>query len=355
MKIYQKYIFKKFLFSFLFSYIFFAFFYILCDSLSNIDEIIKHKINFLRLAKYYLFNLASLSIAIFIPLSSVVANAFCLTELNKNNEILALRSFGISNFKIIIPIIIFLFLLSLFSLYFCEYWLPEISKKYKELKSTIFSQKVQKKQVLKDIMNFSEKGQAIIISEFHLKKNLAKGILIFDQNNFKKIYAQEGIYKDKKWILKKVSVSDLFSSEKPIFFYNELKLHLPPPQKLMLRSGPFEILPTKILKEKIKYFKKINAYEIAKNLITELNKKYVICFLPIFLNLTFLGIFLRIKKTTYLLSNLGMSVLCSFVFYVALSISVALGKTGFLNPFLSCWLLPFLACLWGILNFLSLN
>ncbi len=355
MKIYQRYIFTKFFYSFLFSYIFFVFFYISGDSLTNIDEIIRHKIAFLKLVEYYFTNLISLSILIFIPLSSLVASAFALTELNRTSELLALRSFGISNYKIILPLIIFLLLLSLFSLYLCEYWLPDSLKRHRNLKSELFSEKIKKREKVKNIVNFTDEGQVIVIGEFLPKKNLAKEIVIFNQREFEKIYAHQGIYKNKKWMLKEVTLHRFFSSQNPISFYKELKLNLPSPKRLITESHSFDLLPTKVLKERINYFKKIKAYEIVKNLETELNKKYIICLLPFFLNITFLGVFLKIKKNTSLLSNLGVGVLCSFVFYVALSASIALGKSGFLNPFLSCWLVPFIGTLWGVLNFLSLN
>ncbi len=352
MKIIERYILREYLKSFVFSLLVISFFYILGDLFSHIDEFIKNKVALSFILKYYYYNIFLVGIYILIPLSTVLASTFSFTNLMYSGQIIALRVLGWSAFRILRPVILFLVMLCLINFYFVEKKLPQYLERYQNLRSQMSSPSSPNK-VLSGLTYLTPDAKLIFIGKFY-PPHRAENVLILDQKKLVKLQAERGVFiKGKTWELFSIYSHDLKNGR--VEFLSQKEYLLVEPQKVYSRSQQFfQIMPASLIKERIKYFQSMGAEDLAKIWKTEIYKKNAICFFPLFLNISIWGFILRIRKGHYLLSNFGIGIFSSFIFYVLFSVSLSLSKAGILNPILGVWFFPLLFSLWGVLNLLSI-
>ena len=106
MRILDKYILKNFLVPLIYCLVLFAFLYIVIDLFENLDDILKNGLPIVVLGKYYL-SMMPLVIINTVPIASLISTVYVISSMNKHDEIIAMRSAGVSIFRILLP---FLFL-----------------------------------------------------------------------------------------------------------------------------------------------------------------------------------------------------------------------------------------------------
>ncbi|MHB1545599.1 MAG: LptF/LptG family permease [bacterium] len=119
-KILQKYLISEFLKYFVIALISLIFFYIVVDFISNIGAFTKHSPEFKYIIIYFFYKLPEITYRV-LPLSVLLATLLSIAFFNKNNEITAVKSSGLSMVRFFAPLIIlgaaisvFAFLLSNF-------------------------------------------------------------------------------------------------------------------------------------------------------------------------------------------------------------------------------------------------
>ena len=119
-KILQKYLISEFLKYFAISLLGLIFFYIVVDFISNIGAFTKHSPEFQYIILYFFYKLPEITYRV-LPLSVLLATLLSISFFNKNNEITAVKSSGLSMARFFTPLIIlgaaisvFAFLLSNF-------------------------------------------------------------------------------------------------------------------------------------------------------------------------------------------------------------------------------------------------
>ena len=104
MKILQKYLLNEFLKYFAATIISLIFFYITIDFISNIGAFTKHSPEFQYIIIYYLYKLPEIIYRV-LPLSILLSTLLSISAFNKNNEITAVKSSGLSMLKFFAPLI----------------------------------------------------------------------------------------------------------------------------------------------------------------------------------------------------------------------------------------------------------
>ena len=105
MKILQKYLLGEFLKYFTVTIISLIFFYITVDFISNIGAFTKHSPEFHYIIIYYFYKLPEIIYRV-LPLSVLLSTLLSISFFNKNNEITAIKSSGMSMLKFFTPLII---------------------------------------------------------------------------------------------------------------------------------------------------------------------------------------------------------------------------------------------------------
>ena len=113
MRILDRYILKSTLTIFITCIFIFLFLYVVIDLLTNLEDLIKMHIHLNILAKYYLLNLPFMFIKV-APFACLLSTLYTFGKLNHTNEIIAMRSAGMSVFQISRTLIMLGLLVSLF-------------------------------------------------------------------------------------------------------------------------------------------------------------------------------------------------------------------------------------------------
>ncbi len=136
MTLLDKYILKQLLVTLLFSLVALCTIFIVVNLLDNLDEFLDQNATFLTIAKYYIYFLPDI-MELLIPVAMLISTLFSIGRLSTNNEITAMKSGGISLYRIMLPVTAFAIVLSLFQLYFNGWIVPvanhgkfEIEQKY---------------------------------------------------------------------------------------------------------------------------------------------------------------------------------------------------------------------------------
>ncbi|MFC1576656.1 LptF/LptG family permease [Candidatus Omnitrophota bacterium] len=123
MVIVDRYIFKSFITIFTFCIFFLWMLYIIGDIFGFLDEILKERIPVSSLAAFYWY-MTPFILTQIIPVSTLIACVFLLGNLNRSNEITAFRASGISIWRILKPMLIGAFIISLFTFVLNDRLLP---------------------------------------------------------------------------------------------------------------------------------------------------------------------------------------------------------------------------------------
>ena len=104
MRLLDRYILKSVLAVFLGCFFAFIFLYVIADFISRLDDILKHHISFSLIFSYYLHSLPVM-LTQTTPIAMVLASIYTFGKLNRDNELIVIRSSGLSLWQVCLPII----------------------------------------------------------------------------------------------------------------------------------------------------------------------------------------------------------------------------------------------------------
>jgi len=321
----------------------FSFLYIIIDIFNHLDEIMKQKIDLFSLLDYYLSYLPIIFVQV-IPMGCLLATLYVLGSLSRHNEIIALRSSGLTILEITKGIIFLSIVISMFVFVINENFVPYSLEKSQQLKTSMFN--ISKKQPQQDITNlciYGLKNRLFFINNFSLKNNTLLGITILEedknQNIIRKIVATKGTWINDKWVFSDVIIYNFDQKGQlkgGLEYYPEQVMDIPEtPQDFLKQKKDPQTMNIWQLKNYILRLLNSSAKTVARNLKVDLYHRIFFPFSSLVLTILAIPFALRIKARLDTLSSLGFSLGLGFLYYVIDAVSVALGKTGFFLPFIS--------------------
>lgn len=127
MTILDRYLIKQFVQTIIFGLAAFTLIFVVIDMMENLDDFIDQNINFFTIVKYYLYFIPEI-IRLITPVAVLFAGLFTTGKMANLNEITAIKSGGISMYRFMAPIVIVTIFISLFSVYFGGYVVPQANK-----------------------------------------------------------------------------------------------------------------------------------------------------------------------------------------------------------------------------------
>ncbi len=127
---------REYLLSFIVAFFFFFFIFFINQILLIAQRILLKQVDYLSVLQLVLLSIPQFLLYTF-PFSSLTASSMVLGDLSGNNEILAIRSSGISLKHVFLPIILISLLFSLMTFLTADKALPWSTKKYRELYSEL--------------------------------------------------------------------------------------------------------------------------------------------------------------------------------------------------------------------------
>lgn len=346
MRILDRYIFKSILLIFVSCIFLFLFLYIVIDLLSNLDEVIRHRTTLALLIRYYLSYLPVMFVQVS-PFACLLSTVYTFGRLNHNNEIIAMRSSGLSIFEIARNALIFGLLISFTVFWVGDRFVPSSLAENQKIKIQIEEGSAKNKLKLGySITNFSMyglKNRLFFINKFSPETKTMEGITILEhdqhQNIVKKIIASKGVYKDGLWrfyqsITYNFDVNGQVIDE-PLYLDEEI-MDISETPKIMasLRQKP-EQMNIHQMQDYIWRLSKSGATGIVRNLKVDLYQRFCSPFTSIIIILLGIPFSLMMRKRATGMSAIGVSIVVGFFYYVLDAIFLAIGKSGLLMPSLS--------------------
>lgn len=346
MRILDRYILKSTLGIFFGCLFLFLFLYVVIDVFANLDDILKHHASFQLLAEYYLSYLPLIFVQVS-PIACLLSTLYTFANLNRNNEIIAMRASGLSIYQITKTVIIFGAIVSLSVFLVNDRLVPSSASITEKIKLRIQSdwRKNQDKKIesINNLSMYGIKNRLFFMNKFIPSTNTMEGITILEhdehQNLIKKIVANKGVYKDSLWTFYQ-SITYNFEKNGQIInepqYLEEEITDIPekPADFLTQRQRP-DLMTIAQLEDYMWRLSKSGASTAIRNLRVDLYQRFTSPFTSIIIILLGIPFSFMIKKRATGLSSIGISIAVGFLYYVLNAISIALGKSGMLFPVLA--------------------
>jgi len=361
MRIIDRYINRSITIIFITSVLIFCFLYVLIDSTMQLDEFIDRKVPLEIIFRYYL-NFIPIILVQTSPIACLIATLFTFSGMNHNNEVVAMRSSGMSFWQITKPAIYFGLIISMLIFWVNERYVPQASaatQKIRDENMILYVDRLIKKMAIKNLTFYGLKNRLYFIDSFDVKNDSLKGITIIEynqnQNIEKKIVAFKGIWTGIAWKFYNCQVTtyetDGINTSAKVKIYKEKLMDIKESPKDFLRQR-LNVTSMNIiqLKEYIDRFANSGATKAINNLRVDLHQKIAFPFGNFVIILIGLPFALMVKSRKGMtFASLGIAIMLGFLFYVTNAVSIAFGKGGFFPPIFAAWSAPCLFSLIGIM------
>ncbi len=187
MQILDRYLIRQFLFSLLFSLIAFWVIFLVVDLVEHLDTFIDKHATFFTIFKYY-FYYTPYIIVLSLPVAMLLSCLFSLGQLAKHNELMAMKSAGISLYRMLLPLFVLSFLISLITIVFGGSIVPFTYQKMMEVKTVEIGRETKERKFLhRNIFVQGEDGTIFHLDVYNSKKKTGSGVLVqkFEKNRLK--------------------------------------------------------------------------------------------------------------------------------------------------------------------------
>lgn len=343
MRILDRYITKSMVSTFLGCMFIFLFLYIVVDLFSHLDDVLKEKVVIAALLNYYLSFLPLMFIQV-APMACLLSLLYSIGNLSKTNEIIAMRSSGLSIWRISLPAIAFGLIVSSFVFMLNERFLPKAQSINYQLKNEMFKKDGSGEN--KNIYNLAVYGQdnkQFFIDIYHAKEQMMQNVVILEhdenQNVVSKITAKEAYFKKNRWLFRDCIMSYYDKDGRPLgepfYFKNKIMYLNDKPKDFVNQQQKAMFMNIPQLSDYIKRLSNSGATAVLRNLKVDLYNKFTLPFTSLVIILVGIPFALGKSRRGQAVASLGLCIGISFLYYVFNQTSIAFGKLGVIPPVIS--------------------
>lgn len=205
MKIIDRHVFSSFISIFFFCAVFLCILYVVGDIFGFLDEILREGITPLSLGMFYLYMMPFVIIQI-APVSCLLSSVFLLGNLNRHNEITALKASGVSLLSIIRPMLVSAIVVGLLIFILNDKVVPytmRMANKIRYEKLEVGKRDKSGPVLMRNIALYGKGNRIIFAKEFDIKKSEMRDVIIHTQdetqNIVSKISAKTVSYRNGSW------------------------------------------------------------------------------------------------------------------------------------------------------------
>ena len=345
MKILDRYLSHHFLSAILFCICLFFVLFITIDSFNNLDEFLKHGVSPGIVISYYLYSLPSIFVQV-IPIAMLVSVLYVLGNMNRHYEIIALKASGLSPVKLLAPYLFIAAIVSVFVLLFNETVVPQSLVNSTSIRDGLIKKgkKNFEDRSINNVTYYGKGGLMIFAREFELSNQTLYDLVVLEDSIRKttqsKITAKRAAYENDHWVLhdamKQVLNRRGDLTQEPEFFDSlEMDLYVVP-QDFIREASQAEFMTTKQLGAYIGHLGS-QSRKLARKLMVEFHYRMAFPFLSFIVVLIGAPLAMRSRNRGSAVAGISLSLGVVLAYYWMSSISLALGKGGFLPPFIAAW------------------
>lgn len=345
-KIIDIYIFKEMVPNFVISLIVFTFLVLAGRILQLTEWMVNHGVSVVQVM---LITIYTLPYVLFftLPMATLLASLIAFSRLNEDNEIIALRSSGISLFQLFHPVVTFSIITYLLASFIALYLLPMGNHSMARLLFQV-AQSNTSIGIKEGVFNDAIPNIVLYANQISPRDQTMEGVFIFDERDpalSNNIIARQGrISSDPKRMSINLHLTDgsivmvskgLDSSKVLRFKSYDVNIEL---SDIMRRfSSRMKGEKEMSLSELRGHLREAEKGGFRHNILSiELHKKFAIPLSCLLLGLIGLPLGLMVK-TRARSWGIALSVVIFTVYYILLSSADSLGETGTINPALAMW------------------
>lgn len=348
MRIIDRYILKSIMKLFFLCLLTFLLLYVIIDVFSNLDDILKQHVPVKILLQYYLTYLPVIFVQVS-PVSSLLATLYTFGKLNRDNEIVAMRSSGLSIYQISKTVIIFGAIVSIFVFLVNDKIVPKaivFKQKIKQQMESGSKDGYKKQETIYNLAMYGMKNRLFFVAKFSPDTKTLEDITVLEhdeqQDITKKIVAKKGVYAEGIWKFYN-SITYAFDKNgqikgEPQFLEEEIMTISETPKDFLTQRQQPDIMTIAQLKDYLWKLSKSGAKSVIRKIKVELYQRFSLPLTNIIIVLLGIPFALKMHKRATGISSLGISIVMGFLYYVLNAVSLALGMAGKLPPFLSAFL-----------------
>ena len=346
MRILDRYILKSVIYIFLSCIFAFLFLYIIIDILSTLEDILKHHTTLILLVRYYISNLPNMFVQIS-PFACLLSTVYTFSKLNHNNEIIAMRSSGLSILGIAKNVLLFGLLISMLIFWVNDRLVPGALAENQRIRTQMEEGskniKIKKPEVILNLSMYGSRNRLFFICKFFIHTKTMEGITILEhdenQNLTKKIVADRGTYVDGLWRFSRCITYNFDHNgqviDEPSYFEEEIMTIPETPQDFAnLRQKP-ELMDIHQMQDYIWRVSKSGATTAIRNLRVDLYQRFTMPFTSLIIILLGIPFSLLTNKRATGMASIGISIIVGFLYYILDAVCLAIGKYGLIMPFLA--------------------
>lgn len=353
MKLLDLYLIRRFILILGFALIAFVLIVIIVDLIGELGNFIDRDVPTVIMLKYYALYVPYI-IVLALPIAMLLASLFSMGQMARYNELTAIKSVGVSLYRVVAPLLILGLLISAFAFFFGETVVPQTNQAKTEIKEQYLDP--AGKRIASRITNIFMRDQLnrlIFIGHYDRKEKVCHKISIQrkEATRFLERYdAQKMQWQDSTWVLVN-GYRRTFSNgtEKAVAFdsLKEDNLDFYPEQLAESQTAPEDMS----YRELQRFTKEVirNGGDPASWLV-DLHLKVSVPFAN-FVMVLFGASLASNKKRSGVIVGIIISFIISFIYFGFIKFFQTLGYNGVLSPVMSAWLanLIFLALGLGLL------
>ena len=341
-----RYIVKAFIGAFLFCVTILWLLYIVGDIFGFLDEILRERIPVMNLISFYCYLTPFILIHI-IPIGTLISCVYVLGNLNKHNEITALRASGISVWEMLRPILACAFIISLGVFVMNDKLLPPAMRMANRIRyEKLDVGKRQKSHTIKlrNVAIYGYGNRIIFAREFDVQKNILTDV-IMHQHDMKndlilKIstrslhWVRRGLWKGEDVISYKMNNKGEFIGEPIISKEMDIPI-IETPTDFVNNQWKPEFMSFMQLKRYMRIFA-TDSKRTYKRFLVDLNHKIAFPFACIVMVLISAPFTLSAKRGGALM-GMAKGIIIALLYIPLMAIGLALGKGGALPALVGAW------------------
>ncbi|MFZ4404437.1 MAG: LPS export ABC transporter permease LptG [Pseudobdellovibrionaceae bacterium] len=293
-------------------------------------------------ASYYFYFLPEV-LHKMLPVACVLGVVLTLSNLNRNNELVALYASGMSLFRISFPLLVSTVLICLFSLILSDKILPQATKQKNYIFYTLLEKTPGKFSTVKtDRIWYRSKNAIFNIKTLNVQGTKAQGLTLYflseDWDLLQMLTAKEVELNGSQWLLKNGSITLLNAdSSFPLSSqFKSKKIVMSEDSKDLQSSGQTsEMLSQKELAQFISKNKVAGLdtlrYEV------DYHSKFGFAFAGLVMALLGIPFSVTRARTGGSMANIGICLALVFAYWILYSSGLTLGQHGHLPPVLAAW------------------
>jgi lipopolysaccharide export system permease protein len=357
MVILEKHVLKSYVTSFIFCITLLIVIGIIGDILGFIDEIFKNSIPLKSILAFY-FYLAPFAFVNMVPFACLLAAVYVFNSLSKNHEVTAVIASGLSLWRLLRPVLMVTLLFCLFTFLVNDRFVPstmEKSNMIRQEKLETGSSDDKKRSGMRDMAVYGKGGQIIFAKSFNVGDKALTNVIIHEEdvshNVIEKISARKIRWEGEDgWvgqdvIVFKVDDQGKFMGDPEVYKTKKISIEETPEDFRKAQTDP-RFMSYVQLREYLKLLK-TGSKDTLRRLNVDLNYKLAFPFTALITVLIGVPFSIETGRANALI-GMARGITVAIAYLPVVAITLALGKGGYIPPFLSAWLGIILFALAGI-------